>query len=110
MYSKNAERQKAEQLLLQGIKPKDVSEQLGVHLSSVYNWKKELNLSPKTSTSSKKDTSKQNFSSTQHVENEFQVAQLKKENTALKNRINELEAVVTDLILKLKSKDTGWLD
>ncbi|WP_169907742.1 terminase gpP N-terminus-related DNA-binding protein [Priestia abyssalis] len=124
MNIKNEEKQKAQELLMQGLKPKDVSSLLGVHISTIYSWKKELPLPPtntiertisKTEKSSLIKNEKMNASKNEKeyieiskVEKENQI--LKKENDVLKTKIKELEEIITDLIVKLKKTSENWLD
>lgn len=123
MNIKNEEKQKAQELLIQGLKPKEVSSLLGVHISTIYSWKKELPLPtntiertiPKTETNSlvKNEKTSVAKSKNEYIKNdktERENELLKKENEILKTKIKELEEIITDLIVKLKKTNENWLD
>ncbi|HWO98081.1 MAG TPA: helix-turn-helix domain-containing protein [Bacillus sp. (in: firmicutes)] len=122
MNIKYAEKQKAQELLMQGLKPKEVSSLLGVHISTIYNWKKELQ-PPSTSTIERttrkieknlllktKKESRTKIENTDRKGDEIENEMLRKENEALKSKIKELEEVITDLVIKLKKTNENWLD
>lgn len=113
---KSEEKQKAQELLMQGLKPKEVSSLLGVHISTIYSWKKELPLS-QTNTieriipkNEKTNLPKIKNDYTENDKNEKENETLKKENEMLKTKIKELEEIITDLVIKLKKTNDNWLD
>lgn len=123
MNIKNEEKQKAQNLLMQGLKPKEVSSLLGVHISTIYSWKKDLPLPstntiertiPKTENRSLVKTKKEevNVIKTENKDdkNKTENESLKKENELLKTKIRELEEIITGLVVKLKKTDENWLD
>ncbi|MDQ0247418.1 transposase [Bacillus fengqiuensis] len=124
MNIKNEEKQKAQELLRQGLKPKEVSSLLGVHISTIYSWKKELpppskNTIERTIPKNEKNPfSKNEITNESKSEKEYKkddkIEQeneaLKKENQMLKTKIKELEEIITDLVIKLKKTNENWLD
>jgi transposase len=128
---KNEEKQKAQNLLMQGLKPKEVSSLLDVHISTIYNWKKELtskpsNISEKTTPDNKSFSHSKNDippnektknEETPKNENSIENEKIKKENQelkkeidVLKTKIHELEGVITGLVLKLTKTNEDWLN
>ncbi|MBM7703644.1 helix-turn-helix domain-containing protein [Metabacillus iocasae] len=119
MNTKDQERLKAEELLRNGLAPKEIAKILNVHISTIYNWKKGLekkNIIFSKPSSKKPSHKETNPVSTQleikkeEKEGDLELEKVKIENEVLKKKIRHLEEVIADLVIKLKSKDENWLD
>ncbi|TYR81807.1 helix-turn-helix domain-containing protein [Priestia megaterium] len=110
LNTKNDEKIHAQSLLKQGMKPKKIAETLGVHISTIYNWKKELDAKPSKSNSISSSIPKTNKNENIDFKTENAIEKLQNENEHLKKKVRDLEQIVGDLIIKLKNKNDEWLN
>lgn len=113
MNTKEDERLLAQSLLAKGMKPKDIADQLHVHISTIYNWKKEMTVKNENRKKfnnfvSKTEKETKNESKNES-KNDKRTIDLQQENQALKQKVRDLENIIADLAIKLKRENKEWL-
>ncbi|MFS3927069.1 helix-turn-helix domain-containing protein [Priestia flexa] len=109
MNTKEDERLLAQSLLAKGMKPKDIADQLHVHISTIYNWKKEMTVKNENRKKFNNFVSKTEKETKNESKNDKRTIDLQQENQALKQKVRDLENIIADLAIKLKRENKEWL-
>ncbi len=109
MNTKEDERLLAQSLLAKGMKPKDIADQLHVHISTIYNWKKEMTVINENRKKINNFVSKTEKETKNESKNDKRTIDLQQENQALKQKVRDLENIIADLAIKLKRENKEWL-
>ncbi len=109
LNTKEDERLLAQSLLAKGMKPKDIADQLHVHISTIYNWKKEITVKNENRKLSNDFASKNDKETKIESKNDKHMMNLQQENQALKQKVRDLENIIADLAIKLKRENKEWL-
>ncbi|MEE6132038.1 helix-turn-helix domain-containing protein [Priestia sp. GS2] len=109
MNTKEDERLLAQSLLAKGMKPKDIANQLHVHISTIYNWKKEMTVKNESRKNFNNFVSKTKEEMKTESKNDKRTIDLQQENQALKQKVRDLENIIADLAIKLKRENKEWL-